>query len=296
MDPALLRFLDLVQRELSADDALIEIGGRPPVDPRAVWCALPNGSRLVARFAEPPGEPARVATQLDELAASFSGLSSEAADQRPAHGGGSTHRLDDELEGLASRAGALGAIVVDDTSPVIWGTSEPRRDEVDVDYAVLLAQWADDVERVGVNLIDLLDLDDAALEQTLATTSLGPGERETIAGHLQKIRERGSRSPTAWRRQVAIARAIDRVRGPAASEAAAHGRFVSQHEQVGVYARAFANIYRLVLAYPGPFSELQAEGAVQHALPQIERLVLALPPIDPRPGAKVVRLPRPRPR
>ncbi|WP_433926819.1 hypothetical protein AB3662_28360 [Sorangium cellulosum] len=292
MDSALLRFLDLVQRELSADDALIELGGKPPADPRAVWCALPNGSRLVARFAEPPRAPAEVSRQLEELSAAFAGLLSGGGGQRPAHGG-STHRLDDELEVLAQRAGALGAVVVDDTSPVIWGTSEPRRDEADVDYALLLAQWADDVEHAGVNLIDLLELDDLALEQTLATTSLGPGERETIAGHLQKIRERGSRSPNAWRRQVAIARAIDRVRGPAASEGSTHGRFVGQDEQVGVYARSFASIYRLVLAYPGPFSELQAEGAVQHALPQIERLVLALPPIDPRPGAKVVRLHRP---
>ncbi|WP_437284530.1 hypothetical protein [Sorangium sp. So ce406] len=292
MDSALLRFLDLVQRELSADDALIELGGKPPADPRAVWCALPNGSRLVARFAEPPREPAEVSRRLEELSAAFAGLSSGGGGQRPAHGG-STHRLDDELEVLAQRAGALGAVVVDDTSPVIWGTSEPRRDEADVDYALLLAQWADDVEHAGVNLIDLLELDDLALEQTLATTSLGPGERETIAGHLQKIRERGSRSPNAWRRQVAIARAIDRVRGPAASEGSTHGRFVGQDEQVGVYARSFASIYRLVLAYPGPFSELQAEGAVQHALPHIERLVLALPPIDPRPGAKIVRLHRP---
>ncbi len=293
MDPALLRFLALVQRELSADDVLIELGGRPSDDPRTMWCALPNGSRLVARFAEPPVEPASVAERLEELAGSFAGLLSRDEDQRPAHGGGATHRLDDELEGLAHRAGALGAVVVDDTSPVVWGTSEPRRDEADVEDAMLLARWADEVERVGVNLIDLLELDDAALDQAFATTSLDPGERETIAGHLEKIRARGSRSPTAWRRQIAIARAIDRVRGPGASEGAAHGRFIAQHDQVGVYARSFANIYHLILAYPGPFSEIQAEGSVQHALPRIERLVLAIPPIDPRPGAKVLRLLRP---
>ncbi|AUX46578.1 uncharacterized protein SOCE26_080840 [Sorangium cellulosum] len=292
MDPALLRFLDLVQRELSADDALIELGGRPSDDPRTSWCTLPNGSRLVARFAEPPGEPAKVAERLAELAATFAGVSLHDAAPRPSPGA-STHRLDDELEGLALRAGALGAVVVDDTSPVVWGTSEPRRDEVDVEDAVLLARWADEVERAGVNLIDLLELDDAALEQALATTSLGARERENVAGHLQKIRERGSRSPAAWRRQVAIARAIDRVRGPAASEGSAHGRFIGQDDQVGVYARSFANIYRVILAYPGPFSELQAEGAVQQALPQIERLVLALPPIDPHPGAKILRLKRP---
>ncbi|WP_437672414.1 hypothetical protein [Sorangium sp. So ce131] len=293
MDPALLRFLDLVQRELSADDALIELGGRPSDDPRTVWCALPNGSRLVARFAEPPGEPAEVAGRLEELAASFAGLSSPHDEAPRPPQGASTHRLDDELEGLALRAGALGAVVVDDTSPVVWGTSEPRRDEVDVDDMLLLARWADEVERAGVNLIDLLELDDAALEQALATTSLGARERETVAGHLQKIRERGSRSPAAWRRQVAIARAVDRVRGPAASEGAAHGRFIGQDDQVGVYARSFANIYRVILAYPCPFSELQAEGAVQQALPLIERLVLALPPIDPHPGAKILRLRRP---
>ena len=48
--------------------------------------------------------------------------------------------------------------------------------------------------------------------------------------------------------------------------------------------------------FDGPFSELHAEAATLKALPMIERLVLALPPIDPGPrgGARVIDLHGPR--
>jgi len=57
-------------------------------------------------------------------------------------------------------------------------------------------------------------------------------------------------------------------------------------------ARTFAGIYVLSLAFRGALSEPVAVGALLHAAEAVERLVLALPPIDPPPGGKVIRLPR----
>ena len=59
--------------------------------------------------------------------------------------------------------------------------------------------------------------------------------------------------------------------------------------------RSFATIYMLVVVFDRPFDELRAERSVTHALPTIERLVLALPPMDPDPpvaGAGVMRMRR----
>ncbi len=65
---------------------------------------------------------------------------------------------------------------------------------------------------------------------------------------------------------------------------------------LGVLVRSFASIYLLVLAFDGTFDELRAERAVEDALPRIERLVLALPPLDPKPApiAGVISLRRGR--
>jgi hypothetical protein len=57
-------------------------------------------------------------------------------------------------------------------------------------------------------------------------------------------------------------------------------------------ARAFAGIYVLALAFRDALSEPVAVGALLHAAEAVERLVLALPPIEPTPGGKVIRLPR----
>lgn len=72
-------------------------------------------------------------------------------------------------------------------------------------------------------------------------------------------------------------------------------RLVNDEDSAFV-ARSFAAIYVLVLVYTGPFDELRAHRAVTLALPHIEGLVLALPPLDPAPqrGAVVAMRPRPR--
>ena len=46
---------------------------------------------------------------------------------------------------------------------------------------------------------------------------------------------------------------------------------------------SFSGIYLLAVIFEGQFDELRAERAMQESLPRIERLVLALPPLDPGP-------------
>jgi hypothetical protein len=123
----LLRLLDLVRRDLAAQDSRLEIGGADPEDARLVWCRLPAGTRLVVVFEQPPADPKQSAVRLAAWAESFEGLLSGPAEQRPKPGAASVaDRLEQELARLASRAEALGAAVVDRQSPVVWSSFELR--------------------------------------------------------------------------------------------------------------------------------------------------------------------------
>lgn len=56
--------------------------------------------------------------------------------------------------------------------------------------------------------------------------------------------------------------------------------------------RWFAGVYCVLLVFDERSTELKAEAALIRALPQVERLVMSLPPIDPRPpGARVLSVP-----
>jgi hypothetical protein len=61
---------------------------------------------------------------------------------------------------------------------------------------------------------------------------------------------------------------------------------------------SFSSIYLLCMVFDGDFDELRAERAAHESLPRIERLVQALPPLDPdpQPMGEVVALRRPRQR
>lgn len=68
-----------------------------------------------------------------------------------------------------------------------------------------------------------------------------------------------------------------------------------EQEPLALASRRFATIYRVVIAFDGPFSEMHVRGRVRKALPIIERLVVQLPPLDPTPkGGTVTKLFKPR--
>jgi hypothetical protein len=108
--------------------------------------------------------------------------------------------------------------------------------------------------------------------------------------------ERGGGMAVASRRAVLAARALPEL---AALRKGKHVRSVARDAEVPFVAHSFASIYLLVVVYDRPFDELRAERAIVDSLPRIERLVLALPPLDPPPpfdtaGAVALRRPRRR--
>jgi hypothetical protein len=67
-----------------------------------------------------------------------------------------------------------------------------------------------------------------------------------------------------------------------------------REDTFGDVVRSFAGIYVLCVVFDHAFDEIKAERALRESLPRVERLVLALPPLDPEPvPAGVVAL-RPR--
>ena len=106
--------------------------------------------------------------------------------------------------------------------------------------------------------------------------------------------ERGGGMAVASRRAVLAARALPDI---AALRKGKHVRSVARDTEVPFVAHSFASIYLLIVVYDQPFDELRAERAIVDSLPRIERLVLALPPLDPPPpfeGAGAVAMRRPR--
>lgn len=281
---ALLRLLELVRRDLGAEDARAEIGGAEPADPRLVFAPHPGGFRVVAVFAQVPAEPERVRARLGELLDSFAGVTADVELGEVRVEVSIARRLDSELELLAERVAAARAFVVDRDSPVIWGSSGKRFMDDGVDVIVRLMDVLSRARQAGIDAEALSALDAEAAERSLVARGLDLWSARFLAKELARCRDTGE-----VRRELAASMALARLREEWPSRA------VFREGGFGALTRGFAGIYALVLAFDGTFSELHAEGLMLRALPLIERLVLSLPPVEPpdKPG-KVVRLRAPR--
>ena len=116
-----------------------------------------------------------------------------------------------------------------------------------------------------------------------AGPSLGPQPKNVV--HLDPAaRTKASQAPppppTHAERAIEAVRAIPSV---AHLHKGGHLHATVREADLGFIARSFATIYVLVLVFDKAFDELRAERAATQALPVIERLVLALPPIEPDP-------------
>ena len=292
----LFRLLELVRRELGAEDVRAEVGGRDPVDPRLVYCALTEGWRLVAVFGEVPDDREGLAARLVAIAKTFSGLAPDAPEWLSPSGELAARRLDDELGVLADRAGAIRALVIDATSPVIWGSSGPRRVDEDVEHALATAAALAVADSAGIDSPSLPEQDAANVRTALDRAGIDARTATLLARELERFRD-DRRSVAAWRNHSSICRAIAAVRE---TEPHATGALSSSFELIhergwAHLARSFANIYCLLLVFEEGASELHAQAAVVHASPVIEKLVLALPPVEPPPRqGKLMRLQRPK--
>jgi hypothetical protein len=286
----LLRFLDLVRRELRADDARVELGGRAPdeSDLRHVAEAVGEHQRVVASWDAPLDDSARESAQrrLRALCESFSPELSPELLPALRSVSSAPPALDEALGLLARRARAEEAVVVDHASPELWGSSEIPRDALSVDDAVALSRAAASLASLGESLTDLVAIDDSAVRERLRARGVDGLAEHTHARTISWARTLGARASESMRMRVA--RAI------AAARAMEQG--APAPEDLWMMVRPFANIYRLVLLFDGPPSALHVEAALLKMLPLIERLVLSLPPRDPvSRGAKVTPLRRLRP-
>ncbi len=135
-------FLAIVRRDLGAADArILAPGEEPPPEGVVLTCDLPGDRRLIALFPEaPPDADARL-RRLSMLASSFHTVLEAKDRTRPARPPPALS-LHDELAALAQRAGAGDAVVIDQRSPVVWGTAGEER------AAPSLAPAADSAERL----------------------------------------------------------------------------------------------------------------------------------------------------
>ena len=243
------RLIALVRRELGADDVRVLEPDEQPVE-GALVAPLANGKRVMATFAANADDREAKQRRLEILAESFAESFRSTGASRPPP----AQSLHAELEGLAKRAGATDALVIDAQSPVVWGAAEDEE----------------------------------------AAPHLLPRDNVISLDDHRTSGERFSKQSVAPRESPASTRAVDAVR--ALPEIATLPRGGHLHQSFvegdfGWMAKSFAGIYVVVLVFDGEFEELRTERALAISLPIIERLVTALPPLDPQPvaGAAAIR-------
>jgi hypothetical protein len=291
------RLAVILRRELGASSVDFVTAEEPPASSEtAVAAEAPNGTWIVARFDEAPPDREAKLRRLEILVASFADLLvPEAARHKHA---APARSLAGELTALAGRAGALSALVVDARSPVIWGASDvfdAADDEVEETAAARLYRKA---AHAGLRFTTLVS------EPVLDTEGDHADSEDESGASTNEVPAAGGGALSAeeraelWRRVLPVRNALAAVRALPQVVGLHKGEHL--HEAVrapelSYVVRSFATIYMLVLVFERPFDELRAERSVAHALPTIERLVLALPPTEPTPpmaGVGVMRVRR----
>jgi hypothetical protein len=294
MSGAQSRLAAILRRDLGASDVRFARGSdAPDASPSVLVCSVPSGVSVVAVFDEPPPDHEARARRMEMIVASFADLLGDAPPDAARHRHLSPARsLAGELTALAGRADALCALVVDAASPVIWGASDIF-DVHDGDAA------GDEEETSGARLYRRAARAGLHFEELISEPVLDPDAHEA-ADSAEPGSFTAEERAELWRRVLLVRNALSAVR--ALPHVASLHKGDHLHESVrapemSYVVRSFATIYMLLLVFERPFDELRAERSVAHALPTIERLVLALPPREPEPpmaGVGVMRMPRPR--
>lgn len=320
MDDVYERFLSLAQRELSADDVrLLALGESPPDAENVVVARLKDGRHVVASFATAPKDAEALTRRLAMLAGTFADALAEPLSERSRARTPIVTSLHEELKALAARARAHDIVVIDGDSPVVWGcasiSAKPRaRNEMllrDVSDRELSVQDEPSAPG-GLHAVPASDESGPLQDPTAPTGVLRmappPAESAPMLSHVtdDDLRDRHDherhehersahdeeQEPEITRRAIALIRALPSLD---LLHKGKHLRHVSREDSYYLVL-SFSSIYLLCMIFDGEFDELRAERAAQESLPRIERLVLALPPLDPdpQPMGGVVALRRPR--
>lgn len=301
------RFLEMIRREMKASDARIELGLMPPANAFAS-VEIGSGAYLVVHFdGTHTSDVGAAREKLGELLSAFREAAEEASralaaapgtiplsapnttpsrsSPPPSHTSGAELALTEALQALQALAKAEIALVIDDASPEIWGSSDPELLYHSTDDAMASARLEARLVESDGALLPLLKLPAPERRARLSelTTDLAANEVSSLLRQLERVEHvTEDIEPARWRR---VAHAIAVARGVLPGGL--------RGEDMHVYLKPFAGIYRAILVYESAFSELHAEGALVRALPFIEKLVTSLPPRDPASGgAKVAVLRR----
>lgn len=265
--PVFERFVTLAKRELQADDVrMLALGEATPEAPNVLVCRLEDGRHVVASFAEEPKDRDALERRLSMLANTFSSALATPPSEKTRARPPVATSLHEELKALAFRARALDVVVIDTDSPVVWGcASVPARPRA---RSELLLREVSDRELASQVDDESGPLQDVTPIPTVPESSAMITSEEDVAEESEATR-----------------RAVAAVRRLPALDGLHKGRHLRHVERDGNYllALSFSGIYILCLVFDGEFDELRAERAAADALPRIERLVFALPPLDPDP-------------
>ena len=278
--PVFERFVSLAKRELQADDVrMLALGEATPEADNVLVSRLSDGRHVVASFAEAPKDRDALERRLAMLANTFSDALASPPSEKTRIRQPVATSLHEELKALAARARALDVVVIDTDSPVVWGgaavAGRPRaRNE-------LLLREVSDRELASRGDDESGPLQDVSPEPPVAAPLTGgsPAPAESAAVVSERGEDDLPRESEATRRAVAAVRRLPALDG---LHKGRHLRHV-ERETNFILALSFSGIYILCLVFEGEFDELRAERAAADALPRIERLVSALPPLDPDP-------------
>ncbi len=259
---ALARLEAVARRELGAVELRVLAPGATTVEaPNVLFASLPDGRRVVVTFPDAPDDREAIGRRLEILVRSFAQtIEQQAAD--PGRVRAPVSSLHDELRALATRAQAGDALVLDAHSPVVWGASSRPRPHAGLTRTPELEEALRQVElsRRQLTTVDS-DIGLADADEAVNDDELPP---------LPEISQRAMR-------EVRALPGVDALRRGGLLHHTVRG------VDFGYSVHSFAGIYLLVLVFEEPFDEIRAERAVLESLPRIERLVLALPPLDPTP-------------
>jgi hypothetical protein len=287
--PAFERFVTLAKRELQADDIrMLALGEATPEADNVLVSRLADGRHVVASFAEAPKDREALERRLAMLANTFTDALASPPSERTRARPPVATSLHEELKALAVRARAIDVVVIDTDSPVVWGSAAvPARPRARNELILREVSDRELASRVDDESGPLQDL---SVEPFPSEPSLSPSAGEhhgsaPVPAESSAMMSEEAIGHDEIEESEATRRAVAAVRRLPALDGLHKGRHLRHVERESTFllAMSFSGIYILCLVFDGEFDELRAERAATDALPRIERLVQALPPLDPDP-------------
>jgi len=286
--PVFERFVTLAKRELQADDVrMLAIGEATPEADNVLVTRLADGRHVVASFNDAPKDRDALERRLSMLASTFADALASPPSEKTRARPPVAISLHEELKALAARARAVDVVVIDTDSPVVWGcASVPARPRARNEFLLREVSDRELASRVDDDSGPLQDVspeppqavDNSAQTEGASSKRGGapiPAESAAVVSDVEDLPEESE----VTRRAIATVRRLPALDG---LHKGRHLRHVERDASFSL-SMSFSGIYILCLVFDGDFDELRAERAAADALPRIERLVLALPPLDPDP-------------